>query len=158
MQTASKEVSFLNFLFSWDGRLSRRDFGVFYILPSIVSVIIFVFVLLNKETKYQGDEVFISIEYLTLICILLPFTIVMNGKRARDFNFPMWTSLLPFFVIGVFLNISAFFPAMESSVDKILDVFGGVLGTFIFWMPKAIDDNKYGPPIKIRLFKQEKKL
>ena len=162
MSDEIKELSIWELYFSTKGRLSSKDFTKFYFFPSIALVaLIAVWLILDGKT-YKGDEFYLSLPYLVTIAITVPMTLIAFAKRSRDFNFPSWYALFPFFLLALFYNLPLVFPPAQDLVNTFFNDSSSSLSltiVFIYWMPKTVDEgNLYGPPCKVVLFKKRARL
>ena len=117
-----KDLNLFELYFTLKGRVSRRQYAVFYILPLI---------LITSFTPYF------------LICAAIRdfLTIIMLGKRARDFNMPLWLPILLLLILIVINKFVAIYP------------YDLMVLAFLFWLiPSKKDGNQFGEPIKVKIF------
>jgi uncharacterized membrane protein YhaH (DUF805 family) len=157
MQVETKLLNLWELYFTTKGRLSRKDFGWYYFLPS--TVLVFVGMVLLAPGNVKGDELFVVPSIQVLIYSALCFSIVATAKRARDFNAPGWCALIPYFIASLVIFIPAIIPSLGPAVDTLLTKTSSFsVGILVaFWSPQSDDaSNEYGPPCKVVFFKRQK--
>ncbi|MGB1077317.1 MAG: DUF805 domain-containing protein [Bdellovibrionales bacterium] len=153
-----EELSVWELYFTKKGRLSRSDFGKYYVLPTILIAILLVIFLIPGSHK--GDDIYKTLPYLLAILILVPMSIIAQGKRCRDCNFPIWGGLIPYILIGLTLNLPILFPDTQALVNAFMNSSSGTGGAILgaYWVMKPVNENNlYGAPCKVVFWKCKNK-
>ena len=89
IQYDEEEFSIMKFLFSLDGRIGRKEYFTYLGMEFVTAFIMGIVVISMKMSKEQMDVFF----GLISLIFLYP-NIAVTAKRAHDFNYSAWLSLV----------------------------------------------------------------
>ncbi|HBR68156.1 MAG TPA: hypothetical protein DEA55_02145 [Rhodospirillaceae bacterium] len=152
-----RELSVMELYFTGRGRLSGKDYGKFYLLPSVLIALTFAGIVILGGKVYEGDKIYASVPFLSSMAIVIPMTAIAYAKRSRDINAPAWLGLLPFLFIAVFACMPIAFPGTQDMVNGFFNSSSSAglwIGVAFWYVPSVNEGNLYGPPCKVVLFKK----
>lgn len=156
MHEEIKELTLWELYFSFKGRLSKNDFGYYYLLPTLALSCLFVFIVIFFDFSIASGDLFETSISVVFIYFIIFLSVMAYGKRSRDFNMPCWFGLLPFFILGLVYSSPIIIPALQYPVNAFSNSDSTGLGIFItlfYWFTEDKDQSLYGPECKVVLFK-----
>ncbi len=164
MYTDIEELTVWELYFSWKGRLSSRDFGLYGILFPILFCVavaaISIILVIAFWVVSRADPFTHPLSLIFFLCIGAGFALLMiwieiitNAKRARDFNHPAWVGIFSILIVEILTLLSNFMQGIQLDAGALETWFSSILYLFIvclFWfIPQVDKGNLYGPPCKV---------
>lgn len=158
-ETIKRKINIFELYFTLRGRLSKKDFGKYFFVPTIIIAVALVVAMVMMPNPPNTEEgVYSSMPAQVALFSILYLSTMACGKRARDFGWPIWTWLVIFLITILPTQLPYIFPDIRNLVDNYDAIVAkGSLGNavaFAFWFAKADEGkNEYGAPCKVVLIK-----